>query len=70
MAVASHNPPKPVWEERVDPSSGRTYFVNNERQTTQWEEPPKKEATVAAEAAVAAKAAVAAEDFREQGAGG
>lgn len=30
----------PGWEERVDPRTGRTYFVDHNSQRTTWEKPP------------------------------
>ena len=32
-------PLPPNWEERVDPSTGRAYFINHVTRTTSWERP-------------------------------
>ena len=32
-------PLPPGWEEKVDPSSGKTYYVNHNDQTTHWDRP-------------------------------
>jgi len=40
-SVASIPPPPlpPGWEEAVDPSSGKSYYMNHETKTTQWDRP-------------------------------
>ena len=30
----------PGWREQVEPSSGRTFYVDEQNHTTQWERPP------------------------------
>ena len=39
LSTASSTSLPPDWETRVDPSSGRTYYVNHVTKTTQWEKP-------------------------------
>lgn len=40
LTPASGLPPLPAgWEERVDPKTGRTYFLNKAAKITQWARP-------------------------------
>ena len=33
-----------IWDEQVDPQSGRTYYINKSTAQTQWERPAEMDA--------------------------
>ena len=37
-------PPATIWDEQVDPQSGRTYYFNKSTAQTQWERPAEMDA--------------------------
>jgi hypothetical protein len=55
-----HQPVPPGWEKKVDPSSGRPFYVNHSTKTTQWEPPTGAGVIPAAYVAQAAAIPVAA----------
>ena len=37
-------PAATIWDEQVDPQSGRTYYINKSTAQTQWERPAEMDA--------------------------
>jgi hypothetical protein len=58
LSLSGSSPLHPNWEERVDPSTGMTYYVNHVTKTTSWERPPQDDHSSSAPAPAPAVLAV------------